>query len=336
MAFATPEASGGSFGPAIGWQNLGLTYSSSTLSVTAADGTALSASNPGYITIPSKSAPGTMVTIAITANQGFIDDTGSSEIIGNLFGLTSGIAHANLIPFALYAVLNDAENAIAFMCSRGWGYTTSPISSFIGFPGTAAASVQKSMFSFDSITATQWDSNPCIQIGSFKMTMSSSDDWTVVALGNADGIGNFQTGITFLVSTGQFGAATNSFFLSNGGTAPIFGVQSLFYRIHRSGLVDLTFHGRNPSTTGTGSVNSLLASPYLTQGQTSSIESLGSGTIYSNSTTPVGILQAYYLEASTAIAFLVVSTSLTRILLNSDWSSSTHLGNAEMRLIITG
>lgn len=334
MAFATPAA-GATFGPLIGWQNLGITYSSSTFSITAANGTALSSSNPGYITLPSRAAPGATVTITITANQGFIDDTGASEIIGNLFGLTTGRAHANAIPFAIYAVLNDAESAIAFMCSRGWGYTTSPTSSAIGFPGTANAAVQKSMFSFDTITATQWDSNPCLQIGSFRMAMSSSDDWTVQNLDYHDGIGNFQSGITFTVASGQFGAATSSFFLANGGTAPIFGVQSMFYRIYQGGLIELTLHARNPSTAGVGAVTSLMATPYLTQSQTSTIESLGSGSVYSTSSTPVGVIHAQYLEATPGVAFVIASTLLTRLMLNSDWAAN-YMVNAEMRILTQG
>lgn len=332
MAFATPEA-GAAFGPVVSCQNLGVTYSSSTFSVTAADGTALSASNPGYVTLASKSAPGTLVTIPVTANQGFIDDTGSSEIVGNLFGLTTSIAHANAIPFAIYAVSNDNENAISFMCSRTWGYSTS--AGLIGTPASAAASTQQSMFAFESITTADYNLNPCLQIGSFRMTMSSSDDWTVQALNNGDGIGNFQSGVTFETSVNQFGAAANSLFIANGGTAPIFNTQSLYYQVFRTGEVHLNLIVLTPSTTGVGAVTSAVALPYVPEFTSNNHVTIGCGAFYTAASTVGGSLEVSNVNTSNAgnLLYVSVSAGVNRLLLNSDWAAN-RAGYAMMHMVM--
>ncbi len=242
--------------------NLGITYSSSTLSVTAAGGTALSASNPGYVVLASKGSPGQKKVFTVTANQGFIDDTGASEIIGNLFGLTTGVAVTTDIPFYIYAVSNDAETAVAFMTGRVPNLTTSPAVANIGAPDDPVADVQGSLFSFDNIDETLYDENPCACIGSFRMRMSAADDWTVQALGNADGIGNFNEETFFTVPRGHFGAASGKYFLDNGGTAPDDNAAVYKYRVNRNGSCFISLFCPSLTTAGVGAVTSRLAGPF--------------------------------------------------------------------------
>lgn len=248
-------------------ENIGLTYSSSTLSITGADGTALSATNPGYVTLPSGTA-NEYITIEVTADQGFIDDTGASEIVGNLFGLTTGVAFTNPVPFYIYAVLNDAENAVAFMIGRTPTMTLSPASGEIGDPASAVADDQFSFFSFDNITQTEYDTNPCLMVGSFRMTMSASDDWTVQSLlSQTDGIGKYQERTVFTYGTGTFGAASGKLCWNNGGSAPTFGTQIGQYQM-------LPFQGRvivrtdlqALSSAGTGAVEFRYATPFRADG----------------------------------------------------------------------
>lgn len=246
-----------------GVQNLGITYSSSTFTVTSANGTALSASNPAYVTLQSKSAPGKLVTITVTADQTFIDDTGASTIVGNLFGLTTGIAYANAMPFFIYAVLNDSENAISFMISRYPNTKTSPPSANIGKTGSAVADTTGSFFALSNPTVTDYDSNPCLVIGAFTMTMSSSDDWTVSALGNTSGIGQFHQGILYTMVTGQFGAASGKYFQDNGGTAPAFTTSSYSFRVnYMNNTYTIFTNFASASTAGVGAVVLRLALPY--------------------------------------------------------------------------
>lgn len=253
-------------GGTVGVRNIGYTYSAGTglFSITAQDGSALSASNPGYVTIASKASPGTLVTVPVTANQTFIDDNGASTIVGNLFGLTSGRAYAQDIPFYVYAVLNDAGNAISFMISRYPNTPTSPVSGKIGKTGSAVANSQGSFFALSNPTVTNFDVNPALRVGGFRMRMSAANDWTVQTLSTVDGVGKFFQGYQFTLTTGQFGAAVGSFFK---GSGPTFTNSSLVYWVTDSN--QLMFTGFFENCTVNGGAGTLsIASPYLCTGGT--------------------------------------------------------------------
>lgn len=251
-------------------ENLGIALSAGTFTVQGADGTALSATNPAYVTLSSKTA-GQLKRIKVTANQTFIDDSGASTIIGNLFGLTTGIAYTVDLPFFIYAVLNDAENAISFMISRYPNTQTSPASANIGKTGSAVADTQGSFFALDNPTVTDYDANPCVCIGSIRMRMSASDDWTVQALAITDGIGQFQENTIFSMSSGQFGAASGKFFKDNGGTAPSFSTNNIGWTVGRDNRYIFLYDAGN-ATAGVGAVVAKFAVPY--------IGSLGQGGAY--------------------------------------------------------
>lgn len=259
------------------WENLSITYSAGTglFSVAQANGSALSTLNCGFVTIPSRANPGQQTVYRITANQTFTDDNGTSTIIGNLFGLTTGIAYAQDLPFWVYAVANDAETAVSFMISRYPCATVSPASTSIGKTGSAIADTQGAFFALDDPTVTDYDANPCVCIGAFRMRMSAADDWTVQTLSNgsgfgtgffvgADGIGQFHDESKFQMATGQFGAATNSFWKANGGTAPVFVNKAASFYIRRNGTI-LYFCNMTDTTGGggVGAVTAQLALPYV-------------------------------------------------------------------------
>lgn len=236
-------------------ENLGIAYNAGTgvFTIQAGDGNALSSTNPGYVVLPSKSVPGKLLKFAITANQTFIDDNGSSEIIGNLFGWTTGIAVV-ACPFFIYAVMDDTEALIAFMISRFPNATTSPVNTKIGKVGSAIADTQGSFFSLANITVTSYDSNPCVSIGSFRMVMSTANDWTVQTINNSDGIGNFQEGVQFAMPAGQMGNAASKYFQNNGGVAPAFTTSGFVYYIGMDNAFDYYQAFVNCSTAGTGVV----------------------------------------------------------------------------------
>ena len=245
-------------------ENLGIAYASGTgtFTVQGADGTALSATNPGYVVIPSKANPGQMVKLPITANQTFIDDAGSSTIIGNLFGLTSGVVAAVDIPFFLYAVMNDSANAVSFMISRVPHAVSAPASAKIGKTGSAVADSQGSFFALGNPTVTDYDTNPCICIGAFRMRMSTANDWTVQTLGNQDGIGRFLNEISFTVPRGHFGAAATKYFLNNGGTAPDDADGGYSYQLSKDGKVLSQIAFPSIDTAGVGAVVARIATPF--------------------------------------------------------------------------
>lgn len=246
-----------------GATNLGITYNAGTgvFKITSKDGTALSATNPARITLQDKSNLGYFTTVAVTADQSFIDDNGASEIIGNQFGTTAGVAYGYDRPFFIYAVINDSANSIQFMLSDNPCATTSPASASIGMPSTPAADDQGSFWSLDNITATSWDQNPCVCVGSFRMRKSILDDWTVQTLNSNDGIGKWQDNVTFQVPFQQFGADANSYIRPNGGTVPTFAGEGFYYKINRNGFVNSWgFYDVNNSPSGTQTVNHVL--PY--------------------------------------------------------------------------
>lgn len=254
-------------GPQIGVQNLGFSYNAGTgtFTVHAFDGSALSAAKPAYVTLPSRTA-GYSKTIKVDANQSFIDDVGASQIIGNLFGMTTGIAVTVDVPFFLYACMNDAEDTITFGISRAPNLAVAPAAANLGTPAAANADVQYGIFLFNSVTVGDYDANPVLNIGSFRMTMSASDDWTVSTLvAGRDAIGKFQETYQFTFPRGQFGAATGKIFQDNGGTAPDDSDQGMAYYINRVGECNIRLGWPLIDVAGVGAVNAILTLPYVCQ-----------------------------------------------------------------------
>lgn len=248
------------------YDNLGISYNGGTgvFSVLGANGRDLSTSNPAVIVLPSKASPGLFTRYNVTSNQTFIDDVGSSEIIGNLFGATTGVAWAQDVPFFIYAVGNDNENTIAFMISRVPSRLLSPSAANIGAPDDPVADTQGSFFSLENIDESTYDANPCVCLGSFRMQMSASDDWTVQTLSSIEGIGRFQENTSFTFPTGQIGAASGTHFQANGGTAPVFSTQNISYYVNRDGKARVyVAQNGDGGTDGAGAVTAQMSLPLV-------------------------------------------------------------------------
>lgn len=324
LSFATPSV--GVFPPGF-TKNLGFTYSGGTFTVCGADGTALSGGNPGYVTLHSKASPGEIIEHEITANQAFIDDAGASEIIGNLFGATTGVAWAQDVPFFIYAVANDAENAVAFMLSRDPRATVSPAEASIGAPDDPVADSTTAFFSFDSLDEALYDGNPCAAIGAIRMRMTTSDDWTVQTLTNQDGIGRFHDSSKFLFPTGQMGAAAGGYLKSNGGTPPSWTSQTYSYWLRRNGEVHIavTLDG-DGGTDGSGGVNTILAVP-IVPNATYGTPIVGNvQSVYAGA---AAIVRPDYTSAGGGIAFTIWTSSSGLAIDHSNFT------NAGRRLSVT-
>jgi len=253
-----------------GFTNLGINYNagSGVFTIHSANGTALSATNPATITLPSKTTPGQLLTVKVTANQSFIDDNQTSEIIDNLFGLDTGIAYDQDLPFFIYAVVNDAENAIQFMISRNLFATTSPIAADIGAPDDAVADKQNDFWSIDNIDETLFESNPCLVVGSFRMRFSALDDWTVQTLDLQDGMGQLQENRNFIVDTGAFGSVAGNYLRDNGGTAPSFTNLEMRFQQSRNQIQVWFDMEGDGGIQGAGVPNTQIILPYTTIGLT--------------------------------------------------------------------
>lgn len=315
------------------WDNLGITYSSPTFTVRGARGVSLSSFNPATVVLPSKATKGAFVKYTITTDQTFIDDTGGSQIIGNLFGLPTGVAYTDTIPFFLYAVSNDAQDTIAFMVSRVPHAVVSPTTSNIGTQLSATADTQGSFYALPNITISEYDQNPCFCLGSFRMTMSASDDWTVTALDDGDGCGLYQEFRQFTVPLATWGAATGTYFLPNGGTAPVFTTNIYRYYIEKSGYTTLNvFANGDGGTDGAGAVAVLIAAPYIYQDIGSATNMwTGFGRLISTGAT-VGVIAQSVAATNT---FAIANMTTTALLTNATYGNGARTTDVNCRYKIT-
>lgn len=239
-----------------GAHRLGLKLAAGVLSVVGANGVDLSNINLGYVTMPNTTNRSQLNTYAINANQSFSDSSsGGSTIIGNTFGTTAATAWAQDVPFYLYACIDDSNSAPVFGISRVPNMVVSPGTANIGTPASATADVQYGLFLFSSVTIANYDANPVVFLGAFRMRKNSSDDWAVQTLTASDGFGRTLEDLVFTMPTGVQGASANSYFQPNGGTAPIFGSANYTYTLSKSGLIFLNLTGAmSGGTSGAGAV----------------------------------------------------------------------------------
>ena len=91
----------------------------------------------------------------------------------------------------------------------------------------------------------------------------ATNSWTVQALSTTmDGIGLNYNSHLFNFPVAVQGAAAGSFFLANGGTAPIWSAQQETYIINRNGSLIINFSANTNTTPGAGAVDAILAIPY--------------------------------------------------------------------------
>jgi hypothetical protein len=317
------------------YSNLGIAYSAGTFTVQGANGSALSSSNPAYVTLHSPSTPGNLVTIAVTANQTFTDAAGTNQISGNNFGVTAGVIWDEDVPFYLYAVVNDAANAIAFMISRVSNRAGAPGAANIGQAGSALATTQGSFFSLLAITVTDYEQNPAILIGSFRMRKTTAaNNWTVQAISAArDGIGEFQENQNFVFPVQQNGASAGTYMIANGGTAPNFTTQQYSYYVDSFGycVINVFFNG-DGGTAGAGAVNAQISLPLTSSYQALFGTPITHATFQINSTGTGAIFAAASPGLTTALFEL--STGAGVAVTNANFSAGARYIRGIMRYVI--
>ena len=261
-----------------GWvSNLGFTYTSSTLTITDAGGAALTATNPAWITIPHSTA-GQMVSLkAVAATHLFIDDGGASDIIGEQFGVTTGVAWGEDRPFYLYAVNGDnTDSGLAFGISPNPCLVHSPATANIGYHANPMATPSDSgmfMLSASDLT-TSHDAVPCVRVGGIRMKMSASDDWTIQALDESKGDGirhNPFVGHEFTMADQQMGAAavTDNYLI--GTTYPVWATPAnttYYYSLTLEGICRVAYatSSSGNATAGGGADDVSLSLPYTSKG----------------------------------------------------------------------
>ena len=253
--------------------NISMAYSAGTFTVQGSNGTALSATNPGYVTLQNPATPGQLSTILVTANQTFTDGT-SGTIAGMKFGLPYGGTDvswgANNMPLFLYAVVKSDATAIAFMVSRNPCARVAPAAAGIGQSGAVVNVSQTDMFSLAAITTSNYAGQPALYLGCFqaRYTAGSPSFYTIQTLTlGIDGMGLNYNSHNFTMPTGTNGAATGKYFLDNGGTAPSWTTQGYNYIVNSDGNVQMGMSGTTTSVSGTGAVAAEIVLPYLTANQ---------------------------------------------------------------------
>jgi hypothetical protein len=251
-----------------GWnENLGMAVSGSTFTILGAFASALSLRNAAYISFPS-STVGVTKVFRLTANAAMTTGA-ASDIAGQRFGLTAGVAWNQDIPFFLYAVLNSTETAVAFMVSRHPCARVSPAAASIGKAGATVNVDDGDFFSINNVTVADYAQQSCVCLGTFRMRFNAANYFTVQALTlGKDGVNVFCENQNFVVDTGLFGAAAGSFFIANGGTAPIWTTQQMTFSIQRSGRLQLNFQFETNSTPGAGAVIAQMILPYSIKNNT--------------------------------------------------------------------
>ena len=247
--------------------NLGIVYNAGTgfFSITAADGSALSASNPAFIVTKSNLNPGRKLVFRVTKPYGFIDDTGASEIIGNTFGSTAGVSWPNEMPFFIYVITKNDDSDVTFSIGR---LPHGRNAGVLAKAGSAVANTQYSMFVMDSTAVVaDYSGKPCVSIGWIQMAKTAADDWTVTApsVGAGDGIGSWPTTGFFTLPEGQNGATRKNLSSSAGGdTIPDYNAHSANYQIDRDGLIHYYWAGGNVAVAGNGAGQLRFHLPFLT------------------------------------------------------------------------
>jgi hypothetical protein len=124
-----------------------------------------------------------------------------------------------------------------------------------------------------------YDANPVVCLGSFRMRKNSSDDWTVQAFTAGDGFGRYQENRMFTVPLGVNGAAASTYFLDNGGTAPVPASSDYRYKISRDGMIYVNFHLEfgAAGTSGVGAVTLTAVLPLIKSTDTDTLTHPGFG-----------------------------------------------------------
>lgn len=265
--------------------NLGLTLSGGVLSVTAANASALSATNKGFVCMPSATA-GTSVVIPVTTPITIQDDSNvTSHFTNTEFGANASNDWGSQAPFFIYAVnrgnaaVDGTDGNSAICISRSPCMTTTPSS--VNNIGDKAAGPstddQTSIILFGTYTKANYTSKPAQLIGCIGMTyLASSHDWTIATLSSLHGLGRSALAAAFAnawnMPVAQNGAATGTYLLDNGGTAPLFTTNNYQYTIDAAGIVSINVYmNGDGGTDGSGAVQTKLSLPY-TSAFTNSID----------------------------------------------------------------
>lgn len=300
--------------------NCGMSVSGSTFTISGYDGTSLSSTNPCVIAVKSNTA-GRVALARFTSDVTFTFGS-SSDTDGNLFGITDA-NWSNTMPFFI-GVIYDGSTPY-FTISRVPHVVSGSASADLCQKGDTDCDAQADVMILSSgLTLSSFTSLPITQVGWFDMTYATSGGAWTSAITSKNGFNdNFET-VKFTFPTGQKAAATGTFILNNGGTAPIFSENYYFYWINSSGMVTVSLYlDGDAGTDGSGAVVSYLATPYLVA-NTNIIISTNSFLYNYVATSGLGMFQLAGNDDR-----VLLYTNGTNALINSNFSNgSRHLAGS--------
>jgi len=300
--------------------NLGLTLSGGELKITAQDGTTLSNTNYGRVWLPGATG-GLSASVKVTASAILRDDANANSDLTNLgFGITETADWAEDVPFFLYVAnransnVDGVDGSSAFFISKSPCMSTTPASADdIG--DTAAIPTNDSqnvILLLGDYTIANYVSLPCQVIGAFRMQWSTTtDDWTVQALGNKDGIGQTQLDKTFATEwtfpVGQMGAQSGKHFTTaDGSTALTFDPTNIVrYQLYENGDCQVFFSFSTQSAAGADGTLVQWSVPYVS---INSVTKAGAAYVVTGGSFKIGLL---YVSGSTSYATAATDANTT-------------------------
>jgi hypothetical protein len=305
-----------------GFKNLSWVVTAGVLTISGADGTALSVSNPGYVLARGSqpSETGRLLQYAITANQTLT----VSDMTGNTFGTNAGLAWTSTMPLYIgLAATNNGTDPIFCVTRIPTKWRATSGGAEIGMPSLANANTSTSMFLFSDSVDTVFDTGTGIAIlGAIRAVKDASDAWTIQSSGSGKmaGIGKFLESTIFAYPNSQNGAASGSYFKDNGGTAPVFSSNSYSYQIDRNGKVTIFIKlSGDGGADGAGAVDATLSLPLPCDNAVVTTRQLGSVIVNSQGVGATTCAVNYVDDATQTCANLR-STSTINVL-NGDFSS---------------
>lgn len=258
-------------------KNFGLILSSGTLSTAASDGTALSTSNFGSVTMRSVASATQYVRIKNLAPSVLKDVTsGASSLTGIGFGIAKTASWAPPMPFFVYQINkgdtdDDGTDGTSTIAISRFPWLTQTPSSANSIGSTASAPATdnaNAILVLKTITKVDYINLPMKLIGYFRMSYAlGSTDWTIGNIELAGGIGDyaiqqaFATDYSLPISQGN---ATNGYFFYAGSDqVPVFTDNVTYYRFVDAKHVEVTgYHNGDGGTDGSGATPLSLSIPF--------------------------------------------------------------------------
>lgn len=190
--------------------NVGLVNSGTVLSVASADGTAISATNPVYISYPTTAGlwSSAKIIAPITINHG-----AHASYNFNLGGARNQEAGGSggwvqVTPLHLYWCVKSGDAYLAISDVPELSQMPNNANYIGDFAAAPTSPIQGNVFIAGTITKADFVDLPLVKAGSVRATLSSVNKWLIAAFDNYDGFGRYNYGRSFSHPTGSMGAST--------------------------------------------------------------------------------------------------------------------------------